>query len=101
VKVPALLPLVEPGRPRPPVPWAHPWRWIRWLGTGVLSAATPLPWLVDVTSSRTTRLERQVNHLEARVAALERAHARAGEGAFVKAMERGLPTMGADLKDTR
>ena len=68
--VPPLLPLVEEGRERPPSAWRQPWRWVRWLLTGALSAATPLPWLVDVTASRTTKLELRVAHLEREVARL-------------------------------
>jgi hypothetical protein len=45
-------------------PW-NPLRWLRWLATGLVSMATPLPWLVDVTSARFDRLERRVAHLEA------------------------------------
>ena len=43
------------------------WRWVRWLrwaGSGLVSMATPLPWLVDVTSSRFDALERRVSKLE-------------------------------------
>lgn len=40
------------------------WRWLRWVGTGFLSAASPLPWLVDVTSARFDALERRVEKLE-------------------------------------
>jgi hypothetical protein len=39
-------------------------RWLRWLASGLLSAATPLPWLVDVTSARFDDLEHRVARLE-------------------------------------
>jgi hypothetical protein len=42
----------------------NPLRWLRWLGTGLLSAASPLPWLVDVTAPRFDTLERRVAKLE-------------------------------------
>lgn len=42
----------------------NPLRWLRWLGTGLLSAATPLPWLVDVTAQRFDTLEARVQQLE-------------------------------------
>lgn len=41
-------------------------RWLRWLASGLVSAATPLPWLVDVTSTRFGKLERRVARLEQR-----------------------------------
>jgi hypothetical protein len=41
-------------------------RWLRWLASGLLSAATPLPWLVDVTSARFDDLEHRVARLEER-----------------------------------
>jgi hypothetical protein len=39
-------------------------RWLRWLAGAVVSAATPLPWLVDVTSPRFEALEQRVTKLE-------------------------------------
>jgi hypothetical protein len=42
----------------------NPRRWLRWLASGLVSAATPLPWLVDVTAARFDALERRVAKLE-------------------------------------
>jgi hypothetical protein len=39
-------------------------RWLRWLASGAVSMATPLPWLVDVTAARYDALEQRVTRLE-------------------------------------
>ena len=39
-------------------------RWLRWAFSGLVSMATPLPWLVDVTSLRFDSLEQRVARLE-------------------------------------
>jgi len=44
----------------------NPLRWLRWIGTGLVSMATPLPWLVDVTSQRFDKLEARVTLLESK-----------------------------------
>ena len=64
-----LLPLVEGKREKAPRVW-QVGRWVRWLLGGAISAATPLPWVMDVTSSRYRRLERRVDKLEREVESL-------------------------------
>ena len=70
----------------------NPKRWLRWLATGLLSAATPLPWLVDVTSQGFDALERRVSQLEDENAALAR---------YIDMVTREARTVAPDQISTR